>query len=142
MGFRLIFVWAAVDSNYRPPLLIQVGVATKVTTSEKTSGGLLSIAWALGRPLTISPEAGARTSVYVSSSPDVATVTGAYFVDSRPAAVNPLADDPELASQLWQQLEKLAQSHPTAGGIAPAGRSSAWGRASFWPFCGQQIGPD
>jgi hypothetical protein len=41
-------------------------------------------------------------------------VTGAYFVDSRPAAVNPRADDPELASQLWQQLERLAPAHPTA----------------------------
>jgi Short-chain dehydrogenases of various substrate specificities len=85
-----------------------------VRTRLGSRGGLLSIAWALGRPLMISPEAGARTSVYVSTSPDVATVTGAYFVDSRPAAVNPLADDPELASQLWQQLEKLAPAHPTA----------------------------
>jgi len=79
-----------------------------VHTRLGSRGGLVSIGWAAARPLMLSPEAGARTSVYVSSSPEVADVTGTYFADSRPAAESPLADDLRLASRLWRRLGALA----------------------------------
>jgi NAD(P)-dependent dehydrogenase (short-subunit alcohol dehydrogenase family) len=47
------------------------------------------------------PERGARTPVYVSTSPDVATTTGAYFVRCRAVAPAARARDPALAERLW-----------------------------------------
>lgn len=48
------------------------------------------------------PEEGARTVVYLASAPDVAGVTGEYFIDERPAAVSPAALDDEAARRLWE----------------------------------------
>ena len=44
---------------------------------------------------------GARTSVYLATSPEVAKVTGKYFNDCAVAATSPLALDQQLARQLW-----------------------------------------
>jgi len=59
----------------------------------------MSIAHRLG---AISPEEGARTSVYAASSPDVRGVTGTYFVKCRPAPSKPASMDPESQRRLWE----------------------------------------
>ena len=46
-------------------------------------GGFFAVFQALGRPFLLTPEKGARTSIYLASSPDVEGVTGKYFADSR-----------------------------------------------------------
>jgi len=46
---------------------------------------------------------GARTQLFLATSPDVASVTGAYFVKSKPAQPSPLAQDQDAAARLWQQ---------------------------------------
>jgi NAD(P)-dependent dehydrogenase (short-subunit alcohol dehydrogenase family) len=51
---------------------------------------------------------GARTSVYLASSPEVEGVTGRYFVDSREAEPSEEARDKELAERLWRACEGLA----------------------------------
>jgi NAD(P)-dependent dehydrogenase (short-subunit alcohol dehydrogenase family) len=53
------------------------------------------------------PEAGARTSVYLASSPEVAGVTGGYFVNCKPAEPNALAKDTQAAARLWALSEDL-----------------------------------
>jgi NAD(P)-dependent dehydrogenase (short-subunit alcohol dehydrogenase family) len=55
----------------------------------------------------ISPEAGARTSVYLASSPEVEGITGEYFVKCRPAAVSKAAQDDIAARRLWDASESL-----------------------------------
>ncbi len=50
-----------------------------------------------------SAEHGARTQLFLATSPDVASVTGAYFVKSKPAQPSPLARDQDAAARLWQQ---------------------------------------
>jgi len=50
----------------------------------------------------ISPEQGARTSIYLASSPDVEGVTGKYFVKSVPKQSAPLTHDESLQHKLWQ----------------------------------------
>jgi NAD(P)-dependent dehydrogenase (short-subunit alcohol dehydrogenase family) len=55
----------------------------------------------------ISPEAGARTSVYLASSPEVEGVTGEYFVKCRPAPVSKAAQDDIAARRLWDASESL-----------------------------------
>ena len=55
-----------------------------------------------------SPEEGARTAVYLASSPDVAGVTGKYFADCREARSSDVSHDAELARRLWDVSQKMA----------------------------------
>jgi NAD(P)-dependent dehydrogenase (short-subunit alcohol dehydrogenase family) len=52
------------------------------------------------------PEAGARTSVYLATSPEVAAVTGRYFVNCAVAAASSSAQDWQLAERLWAWSEQ------------------------------------
>jgi NAD(P)-dependent dehydrogenase (short-subunit alcohol dehydrogenase family) len=53
------------------------------------------------------PEEGAKTSLYLASSPDVANVSGKYFVKSVPRRSAPLSYDETLQHQMWAESEKL-----------------------------------
>jgi NAD(P)-dependent dehydrogenase (short-subunit alcohol dehydrogenase family) len=55
----------------------------------------------------ISPEEGARTSVYLASSPEVEGVNGGYYVKCRPASVSTIAQDDIAARRLWDASEAL-----------------------------------
>jgi NAD(P)-dependent dehydrogenase (short-subunit alcohol dehydrogenase family) len=55
----------------------------------------------------ISPEEGARTSVYLASSPAVEGVTGGYYAKCRPAPVSKVAQDDIAARRLWDASEAL-----------------------------------
>ena len=78
------------------------------------SGLLRGLPWylrataALARPFMKSPEAGARTPIYLATSPDVASVSGEYFANERPCAAAKHAHDAELARRLWEESERLA----------------------------------
>jgi NAD(P)-dependent dehydrogenase (short-subunit alcohol dehydrogenase family) len=48
------------------------------------------------------PENGAKTSLYLASSPQVAGVTGRYFNKQRAVEPDPRAHDEELAKRLWE----------------------------------------
>jgi NAD(P)-dependent dehydrogenase (short-subunit alcohol dehydrogenase family) len=55
----------------------------------------------------ISPEEGAKTSIYLASSPDVEGITGKYFVKSIPKESAPISYDESLQRQLWEESAKL-----------------------------------
>jgi NAD(P)-dependent dehydrogenase (short-subunit alcohol dehydrogenase family) len=57
--------------------------------------------------LGISPEEGAKTSIYLASSPDIEGVTGKYFVKSIPVRSAPISYDDSLQRQLWEESAKL-----------------------------------
>lgn len=61
----------------------------------------------LGSPFMISAEKGARTSIYLASSPEVEAVTGQYFIRSRPRKPSSAARSDELAERLWQVSAQL-----------------------------------
>ncbi len=54
-----------------------------------------------------SPQEGAKTSIYLASSPDVEGVTGTYFVKSIPKRSATISYDESLQRQLWEQSAKL-----------------------------------
>lgn len=54
-----------------------------------------------------SVEVGAETTVYLATSPEVATVTGKYFIRKRVTATSAEADDPLLQKQLWAASAEL-----------------------------------
>jgi retinol dehydrogenase 14 len=66
-----------------------------------------------------SPEKGARTSIYLASSPEVQGVTGKYFGDSREQQANPLSYDEETAKRLWKVCEDLTGISPPSK-VVPA----------------------
>ena len=61
----------------------------------------------LANLFSISAEEGARTVVYLASSPDVEGVTGKYFVRERAAKSIPASHDGEAAARLWRVSEEL-----------------------------------
>jgi NAD(P)-dependent dehydrogenase (short-subunit alcohol dehydrogenase family) len=57
--------------------------------------------------LGISPEEGAKTSIYLASSPEIEGVTGKYFIKSIPVRSAPISYDETLQRQLWDESAKL-----------------------------------
>jgi NAD(P)-dependent dehydrogenase (short-subunit alcohol dehydrogenase family) len=55
----------------------------------------------------ISPQEGAKTSLYLASSPEVEGVTGKYFVKGIPQRSAPISYDESLQRQLWEESVKL-----------------------------------
>jgi NAD(P)-dependent dehydrogenase (short-subunit alcohol dehydrogenase family) len=57
--------------------------------------------------VALTPEQGARTVIYLASSPDVAKVTGRYFAKEKPARSSPRSLDQTTAQRLWQLSEEM-----------------------------------
>lgn len=58
------------------------------------------------RPFFLTPLEGARTAIYLASSPEVEHVTGEYYIKCKPAKISERAKDPKLASSLWEWSEE------------------------------------
>ena len=69
--------------------------------------GLLAFGLVVAKPFMLSPQKGAVTSVYLASSPEVAGVSGQYFVKCRARQPSKAARDPEAARRLWEVSEQL-----------------------------------
>ncbi len=72
--------------------------------------GILST---IARPLLLSPEQGARTSLYLSTSRDVAGQSGGYYIRCKPAQPSAAALDEVAAERLWEVSAKLV-GEPTS----------------------------
>lgn len=57
--------------------------------------------------VTLSPEKGAQTSIYLASSPAVEQVTGKYFVKCAEARPSAEAQNDEIAQRLWAESARL-----------------------------------
>ncbi len=57
----------------------------------------------------ISPQEGAKTSLYLASSPEVEGVTGKYFVKGIPQRSAPISYDESLQRQLWEESLTLSR---------------------------------
>jgi retinol dehydrogenase 12 len=55
----------------------------------------------------ISPERGAKTSLYLATSPDVRATTGKYFVRSRERRSSAASYDVDAARRLWLESQRL-----------------------------------
>jgi NAD(P)-dependent dehydrogenase (short-subunit alcohol dehydrogenase family) len=74
--------------------------------------GVLGAVVRLVLPFQPGPATGADTSVYLAGSPEVAEVTGGYFVKRKPARPSALATDDRAAARLWTLSEELAGLDP------------------------------
>lgn len=55
----------------------------------------------------ITPTQGAKTSVYLATSPNIANVSGEYFINKKIAHASPIASDMPVANKLWDVSAKL-----------------------------------
>jgi len=62
---------------------------------------------AVVKPFMLNSKQGAAVSLYLATSPEVAQVSGEYFVNSKPAKSNPLSRDPKLMAEVWLCTEKM-----------------------------------
>lgn len=67
-------------------------------------GGVL---WLAQKVAAVSPQKGARTSIFLASSPDVSGVTGKYFQDCKETASHSVSYDEALQEQLWRYTAKM-----------------------------------
>lgn len=65
-------------------------------------GRTASLFLRIGRPIARSAANGARTQVHLASAPEVAGVTGGYWVRSAPATPSAAARDDGAAARLWE----------------------------------------
>lgn len=72
------------------------------------AGGIFRLVLRFAMLFAEQPERGAQTIVHLASSPDVASVTGAYFISSRQAEPSPAARDDLAARRLWDESERIA----------------------------------
>jgi retinol dehydrogenase 12 len=79
-------------------------VRTSIFRDPGAMGWLLKGAAAL---IALSPEEGAKTSIYLASSPEVEGVSGRYFVKQKPVESSPQSRDTEAAARLWKLSEEM-----------------------------------
>jgi len=73
------------------------------------SGGPLSWGVRIAKAFTgLSPEAGAKTIVYLASSPEVAGVSGAYFYECKVDMPSNAGRDDAAAKRLWQTSAEIS----------------------------------
>jgi NAD(P)-dependent dehydrogenase (short-subunit alcohol dehydrogenase family) len=77
--------------------------------------GFLAFGIKIASPFFLSSAKGARTSVYLASSPEVDGVSGEYFVKCTPRKPRRWAQDPEAAQRLWRVSEEMVGLAPVRG---------------------------
>jgi retinol dehydrogenase-12 len=73
----------------------------------RNNRGFIGFAMKLVAPFFITPTKGARTSVYLASSPEVEGVSGKYFDKCKPREPSKAAQDDAAAAKLWEVSAKL-----------------------------------
>ena len=86
---------SGVTSNALHPGFVDTGFA-------KNNGGLVKFAMGLLKPMQKKVDDGARTSIYLASSPQVEAVSSKYFDDCKSIESDPLSYDQAVAEKLWQ----------------------------------------
>ena len=79
-------------------------VATNIFNGSR---GAFRVIVALMRPFMLDSKRGAECTLYAATSPDIAQVSGKYFVKSKIAKSSPLSRDPKMSAEIWQWTEKM-----------------------------------
>jgi NAD(P)-dependent dehydrogenase (short-subunit alcohol dehydrogenase family) len=76
----------------------------------RNNGALMGSLMTLIRPVSRSPEHGARTLVWLAESPEVQGESGGYYVDEHRATPSRAAQDADAAARLWELSEEQTQA--------------------------------
>lgn len=80
----------------------------------RNNTGLMKLAISVATLFALKPTDGAKTSVYLASSPDVANVTGKYFDKSKARKSSAASYDEAAQKRLWAVSEQLTGIAATA----------------------------
>ncbi len=80
--------------------------------------GLISFAIKIASPFFLTPEKGARTQVYLASSPEVEGVTGKYFDKCKEKAPSRAAQETGAPERLWAISEEMTGQRAKTGAAA------------------------
>lgn len=80
----------------------------------QTYGGAVSVLVKIARPFLLTPEEGAKTTVYLASSPEVEGVSGKYFSKCKPVRSNAVSNDEQSQQKLWALSEGLIKARAEA----------------------------
>ncbi len=72
------------------------------TGFNKNNGLLMRLGMTVARPFLLSAEKGAKTLIYLASSPEVQGVSGEYFVNCTATTSSPPSYDDNAARRLWE----------------------------------------
>ncbi len=93
------------------------------------NGGLPAVILKIAKTFALTPEEGAKTLIYLASSPDVASITGAYFHNCKQAQPTAAAQNDTDARRLWDVSAQLSgldmELHVAAGAAAAPGGGAA-----------------
>ena len=70
------------------------------------------LAFTLVRPMQITAERGAETSVWAATDPELETVTGKTFAKKKETESAPITHDKEFQDKLWDTATKLIGLKP------------------------------
>jgi NAD(P)-dependent dehydrogenase (short-subunit alcohol dehydrogenase family) len=122
-GERRWSAWSAYGTSKLANILFTRALARRLEGTDVVANclhpGVIRTGLARGAPLPIragwraasvffgSPRKGARTLVHLADSPEAASVSGGYFVDSRLATPSVQAQDDDLSEDLWDASVRL-----------------------------------
>lgn len=89
----------------------------------QTYGGVFGALMSVAHLFMISTESGAKTQVYLCSSPEVEGVSGKYFDKCKERRPNEEAQSDEAAARLWSISEKMTA--PTKARATPTARDGS-----------------
>ncbi|MGZ4708716.1 MAG: SDR family oxidoreductase [Acidimicrobiales bacterium] len=92
-----------VTSNALHPGPVRTGFGSADDTT-----GIERVTLAIGAPFMISARTGAKTTVHLASSPDLAEATGGYYVRRKARTPSKQARDEAAARRLWDESEALS----------------------------------
>ncbi len=81
----------------------------------KNENGIWKVLTTLGGPFFRSPERGARSLVWLATSPQAAELNGEYVVDEKVKSPTAQAQDDSLAGELWERSAQLVGLASRAG---------------------------
>jgi NAD(P)-dependent dehydrogenase (short-subunit alcohol dehydrogenase family) len=91
---------------------------TSTGFGQNNPGFLMKIMGAVIPLIARSPEKGAKTSIYLASSPEVQSITGKYFVDCKVTQPAPQAADRVVARKLWNVSAEIVHLANAVPGMA------------------------
>jgi NAD(P)-dependent dehydrogenase (short-subunit alcohol dehydrogenase family) len=69
--------------------------------------GVFKVILALMKPFMLNSQQGAVVSLWAATSPNLASVSGKYFVKSKEAESSALSRDPKVQAEIWQWTERM-----------------------------------
>jgi NAD(P)-dependent dehydrogenase (short-subunit alcohol dehydrogenase family) len=100
-SYRLARVLAAT------PVTVNALHPGTVATGFGSGGSASSLLLKLARPFLKTPAQGAQTAIYLAASPDVAGVSGGYFIGENPARSSARSHDQGAQARLWRLSREL-----------------------------------